>query len=281
MARLGGRVAVVTGGASGIGRATAVRLAEEGAAVVVADIDAAGASKVADAIGGTAFELDVTDPAAWQRLVDQLTGPGGGGGSGAGIAFLNAGIATGEDRIADLTDAAYRRIMGVNVDGVVFGVRALVPLLAGRGGGAIVATASLAGIMGFAPDPIYTLTKHAVVGLVRSLAPQLERDGITINAVCPGITDTPLVSGVMRQQIEEHGFPMMPPEQIAAAVVEAVLDGGTGRALVCQPGREPTEFRFSNVPGPKGESVEGVRPPDELRMDRTTGRQSTADREVR
>ena len=269
MARLGGRVAVVTGGASGIGRATAVRLAEEGAAVVVADIDAAGARKVAEDIDGSAFTLDVADPAAWQRLVDELTAPGGVG--GVDIAFLNAGVTTGEDRIGELTDAAYRRIMSVNVDGVVFGARALVPLIARRGGGAVVATASLAGIMGFAPDPIYTLTKHAVVGLVRSLAPQLERDGITINAICPGITDTPLVSGVMRQQIEDHGFPLMPPDQIAAAVVEAVLDGRTGRALVCQPGRDPTEFRFSNVPGPKGEGIEGVRPPGELRMDRTDG----------
>jgi NAD(P)-dependent dehydrogenase (short-subunit alcohol dehydrogenase family) len=266
MARLGGKVAVVTGGASGIGRATATRLAQEGATVVVADIDVAGARKVADEIAGSAVELDVGDPAAWQRLIGELTGPGGVGGTD--IAFLNAGIATGEDRIGELTDAAYRRIMAINVDGVVFGTRALVPLMAARGGGAVVATSSLAGIMGFAPDPIYTLTKHAVVGLVRSLAPQLERDGITINAICPGITDTPLVSGVMRRQIQQHGFPMMPPEQIAAAVVETVLDGGTGRAIVCQPGREPTEFRFPNIPGPKGEGMEGARPPDELEMDR-------------
>jgi NAD(P)-dependent dehydrogenase (short-subunit alcohol dehydrogenase family) len=269
MGRLEGKVAIVTGGASGIGRATAVRLAEEGATVVVADIDAAGARKVADDIGGSAFGLDVADPSGWQKLVGEITGPGGIG--GVDIAFLNAGIATGEDRITELTDAGYRRIMGVNVDGVVFGARALIPLIAGRGGGAIVATASLAGIMGFAPDPIYTLTKHAVVGLVRSLAPQLERDGITINAICPGLTDTGLVSGVMRAQIEEAGFPLMPPEQIADAVIEAALDGGTGRALVCQPGREPTEVRFPGVPGPKGEGIKGARPPDALRMDRTAG----------
>lgn len=267
MGRLGGKVAVITGGASGIGRAAALRMADEGATVVVADIDAGGARKVAEGINGTAIELDVGDPAAWQRLVAEVTGPNGPG--AVDIAFLNAGIATGEDRIGELSDAAYRRIMSVNVDGVVFGARALVPLIARRGGGAVVATASLAGIMGFAPDPIYTLTKHAVVGLVRSLAPQLERDGITINAVCPGLTDTPLVTGVMRDEIEARGFPLMPPEQIAAAVLEAVLDGGTGRALVCQPGREATEFRFPGVPGPRGEGTEGARPPDDLRMDRT------------
>jgi NAD(P)-dependent dehydrogenase (short-subunit alcohol dehydrogenase family) len=272
MGRLGGKVAVVTGGASGIGRATAVRLAGEGATVVVADIDAAGARKVADEVGGRPVELDVGDPADWRRLVDELTGPGNpaGGDGGLDIAFLNAGIATGEDRIAHLTDDVYRRIMAVNVDGVVFGARALVPLMVRRGGGAVVATSSLAGVIAFPPDPIYTLTKHAVVGLVRSLAPQLERDGITINAICPGLTDTPLLGG-LRTQLEESGFPMMPPEQIAAAVVEAVLDGGTGRALVCQPGREPVEFRFSNVPGPRGEGVVGQRPPEQLRMDREDG----------
>src|SRR5256885_17054938 len=91
-----------------------------------------------------------------------------------------------------------RRIMGPNVDGVVFGARALVPSMAARGGGAIVATASLAGLIAFSPDPIYTLTKHAVVGLVRALAPQLEPPGIPPNAVCPGLTDTPLVCGDRR-----------------------------------------------------------------------------------
>ena len=265
MGRLGGKVAVVTGGASGIGRATAVRLAEEGARVVVTDIDAAGARKVADEVGGSAVALDVGDPASWRGFVGELSAAGDGA---LDIAFLNAGITTGEDRIAHLTDETYRRIMAVNVDGVVFGVRALVPLIARRGGGAVVATSSLAGVIAFPPDPIYTLTKHAVVGLVRSLAPQLERDGITINAVCPGLTDTPLLAGAMRQVLEESGFPVMPPEQIAAAVIEAVLDGGTGRALVCQPGREPTPFRFPNAPGPVGEGIKGMRPPEEMRMDR-------------
>lgn len=264
MGRLGGKVAVVTGGASGIGRATAVRLAEEGAGVVVADIDTGGARKVADEVGGRAVELDVGDPAAWRRVVGELTA----GGGGVDVAFLNAGVATGEDRITHLSDEAYRRIMAVNVDGVVFGVRALVPLMARRGGGAIVATSSLAGVISFPPDPIYTLTKHAVVGLVRSLAPPLRRDGITINAVCPGLTDTPLLGGVLRRTLAESGFPVMAPEQIAEAVVGAVLDGGTGRALVCQPGREATPFRFSNVPGPVGQGVTGMRPPEELRMDR-------------
>ena len=266
-------MAVVTGGASGIGRATALRLAAEGAAVVVVDIDSDGAREVADEIGGRVAVLDVADPDGWRRLVDELTGgeSARAGDGGVDIAFLNAGVVTGEDRIAELTDAAYRRIMGVNVDAVVFGTRALVPLMARRGGGAIVATSSLAGLIAFPPDPVYTLTKHAVVGFVRSVAPQLEVHGITINAVCPGITDTPLVSGEMRRQVEEHDFPVMPPEQIAAAVVDVLLDGRTGRALVCQPGRETTEFRFSNVPGPATEGSRGAKPPAGLRLDRMQG----------
>src|ERR671934_1503755 len=96
-------------------------------------------------------------------------------------------VVTQQPDITQLTEAQYRRIMGPNVDGVVFGARAVVPAIAARGGGAIVATASLAGLIAFAPDPIYTLTKHAVVGFVRSLAQPLESRGITINAVCPGI----------------------------------------------------------------------------------------------
>jgi len=265
MGRLGGKVAVVTGGASGIGRATVRRLASEGAAVVVADVDADGAGRVADEVGGRAVALDVADPAQWDRLVGHLDP------AGLDVAVLNAGVATGEDRITALTDAAYRRIVGVNVDGVVFGTRALAPLLARRGGGAIVAISSLAGVIPYPPDAIYALTKHAVVGFVRSVAPQLERDGITIDAICPGITDTPLLSGVMRRQIEAAGFPVMPPEQVAAAVVDAALDGETGRALVCQPGREATVFRFPGAPGPRGEGVSGRRPPADLRMDRTPG----------
>src|SRR3954468_2609225 len=132
MGRLGGRVAVVTGGASGIGRATVQRLAAEGASVVVADLDGAGAGRVAEEVGGRAVTLDVADPAAWAQLVEDVA-PGG-----LHVAVLNAGVATGEDRITALTDTAYRRIMGVNVDGVVFGTRAVAPLLARGGGGAIV-----------------------------------------------------------------------------------------------------------------------------------------------
>ena len=130
--QLDGRRAIVTGGASGIGRATAIAMAALGAEVVVTDIDEAGGAAVAEQVGGSFAMLDVGDPTAWARVV-ATAGP-------FDIAFLNAGISTNQglppnegNSIADLTDEAYRRIMSINVDGVVFGTRAVLPGMAGRG----------------------------------------------------------------------------------------------------------------------------------------------------
>jgi NAD(P)-dependent dehydrogenase (short-subunit alcohol dehydrogenase family) len=130
-----------------------------------------------------------------------------------------------------------------------------------RGGGAIVATSSLAGIIPFPPDPIYDLTKHAVVGLMRSIAPTLVERGITANCVNPGMTDTNILSVDVKQLFADVGFPLMPPAQIAEAVVHAVTSGETGRCYVCQPGREPLAYEFRDVPGPRTVGAEGKRPP--------------------
>jgi len=252
---LEGKVAVITGAASGIGLATATRVSEEGATVVVADLNDDAGAKVAAEIGGSFVPLDVGDPAAWQAVVDEAERRGG-----LDLAYLNAGVTTQQPDITALTERQYRRVMGANVDGVVYGLRALVPLIEKKGGGSIVATASLAGIIPFAPDPIYTLTKHAVVGLVRSLVPQLEAKSIRINAVCPGIVDTPLV-GPARDRLRESGFPMIDPADIAAAVVSCFVgDRESGACLVCQPGRDPEPYEFHDVPGPRG-AFSGQRPP--------------------
>ena len=168
------------------------------------------------------------------------------------------------DAHKELSDEQYRRIMRVNVDGVVFGVRAVVPSMARQGGGAIVVTASLAGLIPIAFEPVYALTKHAVVGLVRSLVPHLEARGITINAVCPGLTDTPLI-GPARTLLEESGFPLIPPADIAAAVLGCVTGRASGQAIVCQAGRPPVPYEFRNVPGPRAEGAEGRLPPEGLR----------------
>jgi NAD(P)-dependent dehydrogenase (short-subunit alcohol dehydrogenase family) len=178
----------------------------------------------------------------------------------ADLVCLNAGVLTGESDIRVLGDEEYRRAVRTNVDGVVFGVRQLAPLM--RRGSAFVVTASLAGLTAMPADPVYTLTKHAVVGFVRSVAPQLEALGIRINAVCPGIVDTPMMDkGGQRAAFAASGFPLLEPEDVVAAVLLAARSDETGQAWAVQPGREPLKFRFPNVPGPRVEGHAGELPP--------------------
>jgi NAD(P)-dependent dehydrogenase (short-subunit alcohol dehydrogenase family) len=218
--------AIVTGAAGGIGKAIVRLLEAEGTAV-----------RGLDVVHG----FDVSVPEAWDEV------------DPADLVCLNAGVlAGGEWSLAD-----YRRIMGVNVDGVVFGVQALAPRL--REGSALVVTASLAGLIPMESDPLYVLTKHAVVGYARSIAPLLAERGIRINLVCPGIVRTSM-TGAAQARLDAAGFPLMEPEQIAAAVLLAARSEATGQAWICQPGREPTLFRFPNVPGPRVEGAEGKIP---------------------
>lgn len=259
MGTLAGKVAVVTGGGSGIGRATAERLAASGVSVAVVDLDGGSVEHVAEGIGGLAVSADVGSAHEWPGIVEAVTARFG----GIDLAHLNAGVTTGEADITKITDTLYHRALGANVNGVVFGVRALVPALSARGGGAIVATASLAGLIGYSPDPIYCLTKHAVVGLVRSLAPQLAEKGITINAVCPGLVDTPLIDDV-RDVLEGSGFPLIDVAAVSGAVIDRMSGEETGDAMVIQAGREAAAFRFARPPGPRTEGAEGRLPPSGL-----------------
>ena len=155
---------------------------------MIVDRQADAAAAVADELGGVAHVADVSRSDAWPEIVAAAIDRFG----GIDIAHLNAGIAIGVSDMGALTDEDYRRIMGVNVDGVVFGARAVIPEMLRRGGGHVVATSSLAGVIAFPGDPIYTATKHTVVGLVRSLAKTLVDQNVTINAVSPGLVDTPL-----------------------------------------------------------------------------------------
>jgi NAD(P)-dependent dehydrogenase (short-subunit alcohol dehydrogenase family) len=259
MAALSGKVAVITGGGSGIGLATATRLVDAGASVALVDLNGDAAEEAASALGGIGLQADVGRSEAWPAIVDAVTERFG----GIDLAHLNAGVTTGEADITKVTDEIYRRAVGVNVDGVVFGFRALVPAIAARGGGAIVATASLAGLIGFSPDPIYCLTKHAVVGLVRSLGPQLAEHHITVNAVCPSIVDTPLIDDV-REVLEGSGFPLIDVSAVSEAVVERLSGEETGQAMVIQAGREALAFRFARPPGPRAGGTVGQMPPSEM-----------------
>jgi NAD(P)-dependent dehydrogenase (short-subunit alcohol dehydrogenase family) len=242
---LDGKAAIVTGGASGIGLATVRRFRAEGADVLIVDLDDAKGKAAADETGSTFHAADVSDADAWPAVVGQAEQAFG----GVDLAFLNAGVTTGESDLTALTDAQYRRIMGANVDGVLFGMRAVVPAIERRGGGAVVCTASAAGLISFPLDPIYTRTKHAVVGLVRAVAPQLVGRRIRVNAICPGIVDTPLLGPVGPAMLEAAGIAVMPPEHVADAVLTAATGDRTGQAYVVLAGREPEPFAFGAIEG--------------------------------
>jgi NAD(P)-dependent dehydrogenase (short-subunit alcohol dehydrogenase family) len=223
------RTALVTGSSSGIGAAIVDLLRSEGSDVQALDV---------------AEGFDVSDAQAWETV------------GAVELACLNAGVVTGEHNVTRLSEGAYRRILGANLDGVVFGVRRLASVM--ESGSAIVVTASLAGLVPSPEDPIYTLTKHAVVGFVRSVAPQLEERGIRINAVAPGFVETPLID---TSRFTDAGFPLLQPEAVAHAVLGAARRRETGQVWVVQPGREPLQFHFPNVPGPRDASGASVGAP--------------------
>jgi NAD(P)-dependent dehydrogenase (short-subunit alcohol dehydrogenase family) len=208
--------ALITGGRGGIGQAIVAALDHDAA---VLDLP----------------EFDVGSVEAWASLEGEFD-----------AAFLNAGIGIGYPDVAGLPDDEIDRIVRANLLGVVYGTRECARRLM-PDGGAIVATASLAGLVGMPYDPMYTATKHAVVGWVRSASAGLAARGIRLNALCPGFTDTPIVEDELRGQLP---VPLMEPSFVAEAALRALHDGETGRAWIVQPGRiEPYSFR--GVPGPR------------------------------
>ncbi len=239
---LEGRVAFVTGGAGGIGRATALALAAEGAKVAVVDLNEAGAAETASMIGEAwSGKLDVTDKAAVDACVDGIVARWG----GLDIAFNNAGVSL-EDYGVDWDDLArIDKTMDINFRGVLLCMAAELRHMAAAGRGAIVNTSSIAGVSG-AGGTGYCASKHAVIGLTRTAAWRYATQGVRVNAVCPGVIETNMTKPFLdmpeaRKMLE--GMQPMPrlgrPEDIADAVVFLVSDKAsfiTGHPLVVDGG---------------------------------------------
>jgi NAD(P)-dependent dehydrogenase (short-subunit alcohol dehydrogenase family) len=188
------KVALVTGGGSGIGEATAKSLAAEGAQIALVDMDLEGADRVVSEIvngGGHAksYKLDVSDDAAIGEVMAQIEKDFG----GLHIAVNNAGIGGEVAPTADQTVAGWKKVISVNLDGVFYSMRHEIPLMKKSGGGSIINMASILGAVGFANSSAYVAAKHGVIGLTQAAAIEYATEGIRINAVGPGFIKTPLL----------------------------------------------------------------------------------------
>jgi D-sorbitol dehydrogenase (acceptor) len=220
MTRLTGKVALVTGGARGIGRAICEALAEAGAKVVVSDLRLEDAKQTADAIGGMAVEMNVMDFDAIKRGVKVVEDALG----GIDILVNNAGIFNMAS-IDKVTVEDYRRQYDINVGGTIFACQAVVPSMKKRGGGAIINFSSQAGRRGEANIVLYCSTKAAVISITQSLALELAGDNIRVNAIAPGVIDTPMWDVVDAQFAE---YENKPKGQKKREVGEAVPLGRMG-----------------------------------------------------
>ena len=192
--RFDGETVFITGGGSGIGRETAMRCAEEGADVVVADVDREAVEETTDAIGeaggkASSYELDVRDAEALAEAIDATAEKGG-----IDVLMNNAGISHPRSDMEDVDIEVRDRVIDINTKGVWNGCRAAIPHLKDQGSGAIVNTASLAGLIGMPGGAAYSLSKGAVVNFTRAIAAELGSHGVRANAVCPGVVETPLVT---------------------------------------------------------------------------------------
>jgi NAD(P)-dependent dehydrogenase (short-subunit alcohol dehydrogenase family) len=256
-----GSVALITGGTGGFGQALARTLRARDVTVVLADLDSERARGVAADLGCSFVALDVTDRAANESVVAQVEAEHG----RLDAAYLNAGISAAKsDDVLDLDE--FLRVVDVDLFGVVYGAVAARPAIKRAGGGAIVVTASLAGLSPMAGDPGYSVAKSGAIAFVRSMAPRLAAEGTTITAICPGFADTPIIDRI-RDQFTAAGFPVLSAQEVADAMVMAWESGEPGAAYVVQPGVGTVPYRFKGVPSAKtaeGETAvvpEALRPP--------------------
>jgi NAD(P)-dependent dehydrogenase (short-subunit alcohol dehydrogenase family) len=230
MGRLDNKVAIITGAASGIGRATALRFASEGAKVVVADLSEKEGTELANEIGGTFVKVNVADEESVKAMYASVVETYG----GVDILFNNAGISPADDDSILTTGLeAWQRVQDVNLTSVYLCCKYGIPLLLERGGGSIINTASFVAVLGSATSQIsYTASKGGVLSMSRELGVQFAREGIRVNALCPGPVNTPLLRELFAKDPERAARRLVhvpagrfaEPEEIAAAVLFLASD---------------------------------------------------------
>jgi len=239
---IAGKVALVTGAGSGIGRATAQNLAARGAKVVLVDLNEAGLKETERSIneaGGEArtVKADVTHEGELHNAFLEATNWGD-----LKVVFNNAGVGTGRPRFPDAPSPKWRRTIDVDLMAVVAGCQIGIQAMRDTGGGVIINTASMAGLEPFPADIAYAAAKGGVVHVTRSLAPMAEQYNIRVNCVCPGIVDTPMVHRGRAESADEpvdpemrriiESLPLIPPQQVADAVLALIEDDSlAGRAM--------------------------------------------------
>ncbi len=247
MTDLNGKVALITGAAGGIGAATARRLAALGATVVGADVlDDAGRA-VFDELGAPHryVHLDVTDSTAWDEVISDVVDVDG----RLDIVHLNAGTmlrrrgeSMSDDPFGHITAARLEQVFAININGVAFGLLAALDPLAASGGDVIV-TASIAGLMPYPADPVYAVSKHAVVAMVSNFAPLLEARGVRINAICPGGIETDMAPPDVKA-----AHRLSPPSFISDVVVDILDESTSGSVYVALSDEPGGVWRHESAP---------------------------------
>jgi NAD(P)-dependent dehydrogenase (short-subunit alcohol dehydrogenase family) len=248
-ASLAGKVAFITGAASGIGAASARRFAELGATVVATDIDDASGTRLAAELGEPHryLHLDVTDYTEWEKVLNAVQADL----RGVDILFLNAGVmlrdrgvANNDDPFEWMTKERSDRVVDVNLNGVVYGFLAAIPHLQARGGGVVLLFGQLP-ILG--ADPMYTMAKQALVGFTRAVGPSAARLGITVVGIQPSGVDTPMIP----PNVREAGVPLNPPERVAEDLVTVMAHAESGDFWLISPAGvpdPPQRYEFPPLP---------------------------------
>lgn len=231
MGLLDGKVAIITGGAKGMGEFHSRKLAEEGAKIVIGDLDAENGERVAKEIGGDQAvfaELDVTDPDSWERVVQKAKEAFG----TIDILVNNAGLAGAITGLLDIEEDLYKKIIDINQNGIFYGMRAVLPTMIEKNEGSIINISSLAGLRhDITVNPAYTASKFAIRGLTKQAAYEFADKNIRVNAVLPGAILTPMAEATLtKEQIDDVSQNLLPmqrfaqPEEVSEVIVFLASD---------------------------------------------------------